>query len=570
MSIRGGGASGVIVDAERGLILTTEQAMGGSPRAVVVFTDGRQVETDRVYRDPRSELVLVGIKPQGLGLKAVTWTGSQPLEMGDWLLAVGRPTGRSHAISAGIVSGRGLVNTPRGDFEGLWTDAITGGANAGGPLVDLEGRVVAIGLNPVDGAGSPERFGLAIPAEAARRFISEVSDPGQVRRGYLGLTIGEERGDPLDAGVPRGLVITAVLPGSAAEQSGFRAGDRLLAVDGLPIGEVDGLSRVVEAAPVGTEFRLRVSREGKATELVVRSRPRPDGQGVAAIRPAVPPRTASPNRPATSPTRRAPSAAQDRDKAAPTRTPREMSITPDTPRQLDPIGDPPSGSASLPPDPDGSPATARTPSPRAGAAAEPRPTAEPGLPDPAELPEDSRPLPIPVEQPKPQTPRRPSPTAAAKPGANASPDAVEGTPPAAKPQPATPATTQPGRKPEDKAASRPGADDKAPPVRKPDDKPSPKPKPDAKPSAKPQDQPKSQEKPRPHEKPKTGDEPKPQEKPASQAPPDEKSSTPKSKQDARPESKPAPPPAPISEPVDLSPLDPPLEVSPAPGPGRAR
>ena len=102
--------SGVVIDASRGLILTTEQVVAGALRAALIFTDGREVEAQRVVRDPQSELVLLAIDPQSVRLKEAEWGSSQGLRLGDWVLSIGRPSAGTHAVSAGIVSG--LVPAP--------------------------------------------------------------------------------------------------------------------------------------------------------------------------------------------------------------------------------------------------------------------------------------------------------------------------------------------------------------------------------------------------------------------------------------------------------------------------
>ena len=102
----GAAGSGVVIDASRGLILTTEQAIAGAMRAAVVFTDGREVEAERVVHDPQSELVVLSINPQTVRLKEAEW-GSSAGAAARRLGALGGPAlGRTHAVSAGIVSGR--------------------------------------------------------------------------------------------------------------------------------------------------------------------------------------------------------------------------------------------------------------------------------------------------------------------------------------------------------------------------------------------------------------------------------------------------------------------------------
>ena len=108
------GGSGLVIDAARGLILTTRQATLGAPRVGVGFTDGREVDAERVVPDPRSDLVLLVVDTQGLRLR-----GSRVGRAGgtaDRRLGAfgGRPSGRTHAVSAGIVSGRGAGSPNRG------------------------------------------------------------------------------------------------------------------------------------------------------------------------------------------------------------------------------------------------------------------------------------------------------------------------------------------------------------------------------------------------------------------------------------------------------------------------
>ena len=155
------GGSGVVVDAARGLILTSDQAIAGASRVAVIYEDGREVETDRVVRDPQTELVVLAVDPRGVRAKEAEWGSSEALQLGDWVLSIGRSSGRAGTVSAGIVSGR----TAGAQDDLLRTDAVIGSAGSGGPLVNLEGRIVGINRARLDPRGWPDGFGLAIPAE---------------------------------------------------------------------------------------------------------------------------------------------------------------------------------------------------------------------------------------------------------------------------------------------------------------------------------------------------------------------------------------------------------------------
>jgi serine protease Do len=285
--------SGVVVDAARGLILTCEPVVDGSPRVAVILPDGREIETDRIARDPRTELVLLTVDPKAAALKQADWGDSEALREGDWVLSIGRPTGRPRSLSAGIVSATG--GGGRGD-DGILTDALITVASSGGPLVNLDGKVVGIALARGDLRGRPEGFGHALPSSVARRVASELAEFGRVRRGHLGLTIepdGAESLDPRARSAP--LVVSGVTPGSPAAEAGFRVGDRIEAIDGRPLTELESLSRAVEEAPVGQEFAITIERGGARQEIRVQTRQRPEPGGVS-VRPLPPGRPGIPRR----------------------------------------------------------------------------------------------------------------------------------------------------------------------------------------------------------------------------------------------------------------------------------
>jgi len=293
------GGSGVVVDAARGLILTSEQAIAGAARVVVVYEDGREVETDRVVRDPQTELVVLAVDPRSVRVKEAEWGSSEALQLGDWVLSIGRSSGRAGTVSAGIVSGRAA--DAQDDL--LRTDAVVGSAGSGGPLINLEGKIVGINRARLDPRGWPDGFGLAIPAERARRCVGDLADFGQVRRGYLGLMIAPGGGPgPGQTGPAAGLVVTGLSARSPAAEAGLRVGDRILSLDGHAITSREEFSRTVDEAPIGQEFRLTIERAGKRQEVAVATRQRPqapliapglrDRSGARSLRPVLPRRGA--------------------------------------------------------------------------------------------------------------------------------------------------------------------------------------------------------------------------------------------------------------------------------------
>lgn len=276
--------SGLIVDAKRGLILTSASALRGSSRVEILFHDGAIRESRRVvFGDSRDDLALIEFDPQDAELSQAEWGDSGAIHLGDDVLVVGRSARGDLLTSAGIVSAERRSAQAGSELEPIATDALVVRETAGGPLLDLNGRVVGIcrgerGL--VAGVGEPRAgFGFATPATLARAAVDDLAGGGQRRRGHLGVVLGNVvRGPGEPIGRPLGVVVTAVVPGSAAAEAGIEPGDRILSVDGRDVPSVAALSRTVENAPVGTELTLRIERQGAEIEIRARTRadaPRP-------------------------------------------------------------------------------------------------------------------------------------------------------------------------------------------------------------------------------------------------------------------------------------------------------
>jgi serine protease Do len=278
---RQAGGSGIVVDAARGLILTCEQVIDNALRVVIILADGREIETKRMLRDPQTGLVLLIVDTKGVHLQEAQWGDSQALHTGDWVLSIGRPSARSKAVSAGIVSETGSDPDNRPE-DTIRTDAVITAVNTGGPLINLDGKVVGINQARTGPWGRADGFGYAIPSALARRVASELAEFGRVRRGYLGLVLGPEGPETRD---PRtrstALMVNGITPGSPAAEAGFRLGDRIVALDGRPITGLEALSRAVEDAPVGQEFTVTVERGGERREIKVQTRQRPEPPGVS-------------------------------------------------------------------------------------------------------------------------------------------------------------------------------------------------------------------------------------------------------------------------------------------------
>ncbi len=265
--LRGVG-SGVIIDA-RGYVLTNNHVVEGATELVVRLDDDRELDAVVVGRDPKTDLAVIEIEADGLS--AATLANSDDLRVGQWVMAAGSPFGLPRTVTAGIVSavGRGAMGiTDYGDF--IQTDAAVNQGNSGGPLIDLQGRVVGINTAIASRNGGSNGIGFAIPINLARNVMEQLIDDGRVRRGWLGIVMGE-LDEPLSTSFgfegTDGILINDVDPKGPARTAGLEPGDIITAIDGRPVADMGDLRNTISQRRPGTDVGLTVWRDGGSQEL---------------------------------------------------------------------------------------------------------------------------------------------------------------------------------------------------------------------------------------------------------------------------------------------------------------
>ncbi len=273
--------SGVIVDAQRGLVLTNHHVIEGADDVSVTLADGRTLDADFLGSDPDTDVALMRIKADDLTQIPVADSGA--LRVGDFVVAVGNPFGVGQTVTSGIVSAVGRSNLPGVGFQNfIQTDASINPGNSGGALVDLSGRLVGINtasFNPRGSMAGNIGLGFAIPANLATSIKDQLlANGGVVRRGTLGIDTQDvdDPRDPRDDGLAqtlglargsRGAVVTRVTPGSAAADAGLRVRDVIVAANGQRIDDSEALRNFQGLQAANARVTLDVRRDGKALQL---------------------------------------------------------------------------------------------------------------------------------------------------------------------------------------------------------------------------------------------------------------------------------------------------------------
>jgi S1-C subfamily serine protease len=245
--------SGVIVDAERGLILTNEHVIRGASVIEVTTKDDRRYRAQLVGRDKATDIAVLKIKADGL--TAVPMGDSRTLEVGDFVLAVGNPFGLGQAVTSGIVSAMGRSGLGIEGYEDfIQTDASINPGNSGGALVTLDGRLVGINTAILSKTGTSHGVGFAIPIEMARRIMTQLVETGEVRRGQIGVSV---RAVPDNR---PGAEVIAVDRASPAAAAGLAKGDVITAVDGRAVATPAQFRMLLGVTPAGAEIELNFRR----------------------------------------------------------------------------------------------------------------------------------------------------------------------------------------------------------------------------------------------------------------------------------------------------------------------
>jgi serine protease Do len=259
--------SGFIIDSS-GLVVTNHHVIEKADDIQVTTSDGRTYDAEIKGVDPKTDVALIKIKPDG-DLPTVRLGDSGKLEIGEWVMAIGNPFGLGHTVTAGIVSAkeRVLNSGPYDDF--IQTDASINPGNSGGPLFNIRGEVVGINTAIVaQGRG----IGFAIPINLARSVLVQLEKSGKVTRGWLGVSI--QKIDPLLAesfGLKenKGALVAEVMKDSPASRAGIQHGDVIIEFNGEAVDTFHELPAMVAAVQPGQKVSLKVLREGKEIELEV-------------------------------------------------------------------------------------------------------------------------------------------------------------------------------------------------------------------------------------------------------------------------------------------------------------
>ncbi|OOF49412.1 serine peptidase [Rodentibacter genomosp. 1] len=277
--------SGVIINADKGYVLTNNHVINDADKINVTLQDGREFKAKLVGKDEQSDIALIQIeKPSNL--TALKFADSDKLRVGDFTIAIGNPFGLGQTVTSGIVSALGRsTGSDSGAYENyIQTDAAVNRGNSGGALVNLNGELIGINTAIISPSGGNAGIAFAIPSNQANNIVQQILEFGEVRRGLLGIKGGELNADlakVFNVNAQQGAFVSEVLPHSAAEKAGIKAGDVITAMNGQKISSFAEMRAKIATSGAGKEIELTYLRDGKSQNVKVKLQA-DDGKGQSA------------------------------------------------------------------------------------------------------------------------------------------------------------------------------------------------------------------------------------------------------------------------------------------------
>ncbi|CAM3673482.1 DegQ family serine endoprotease [Rheinheimera salexigens] len=263
--------SGVIIDADKGYIVTNNHVIEDADNIQIRLKDGRTFKAKKLGTDAQSDIALLQIEAQKLA--QVPLANSDKLRVGDFAIAVGNPFGLEQTVTSGIISalGRGGLGI-EGLEDFIQTDAAINSGNSGGALLNLRGELIGINTAILGPNGGNIGIGFAIPTNMMKNLVDQIIEYGEVRPGSLGIRGGDVTADLTEAmnlKVSRGAWVNEVIPDSPADKAGLKSGDVVISMNDNRISNFNELRAKVATLGAGKKAKLGILRDGKERSVTV-------------------------------------------------------------------------------------------------------------------------------------------------------------------------------------------------------------------------------------------------------------------------------------------------------------
>lgn len=262
-----GTGSGVIISSD-GFIVTNNHVVDRAEEILVSLNSGEDYKAEVIGTDPTTDIALLKIVDEVSDLPYLSFSNSDNIKVGEWVLAVGNPFNLTSTVTAGIVSAKarniGIINERAAIESFIQTDAAVNPGNSGGALVNTRGELVGINSAISTHTGSFEGYSFAVPSNLASKVVRDLKEYGTVQRAFIGVSISDlnpRLAEELDVDISAGVYIGGLSENGAAQEAGLEKGDIILAVNSRDISKSSELQEIIGSKRPGEKIALKVLRD---------------------------------------------------------------------------------------------------------------------------------------------------------------------------------------------------------------------------------------------------------------------------------------------------------------------
>lgn len=263
--------SGFVV-SEDGYIVTNNHVVSNADEIFVKFSDGREYKTKLIGTSPEVDIAVLKIEANEK-FKPLEFSDSDKIEIGQWAIAFGNPMGLNDSMTVGVISAAGRSSLGIEEIENfIQTDAAINQGNSGGPLIDINGRVIGVNTAILSASGGSVGLGFAIPSNLASVVKDSIIATGKFEKPYIGVylnNLDSEKIKALNIKSTNGVLIAKVVADGPAARAGIQANDLIVAVNGKAVNSAGAFIGELAAKKVGESVELSVIRNSQTVKIRV-------------------------------------------------------------------------------------------------------------------------------------------------------------------------------------------------------------------------------------------------------------------------------------------------------------
>lgn len=257
--------AGIIISAA-GYVVTNAHVMENAKKITLQLPNGETFASNLVGVDEKTDIALLKVK-NPINLEAGHFGDSDAIRVGNQVFAIGNPFGLGNSVSLGIISAkeRDIDKGPYDNF--LQTDAAINQGNSGGPLFNMDGKIIGMSTAIFSEDGKNVGVGFATPSNVVKWVVSQLKQNGKVIRGWLGMSV--QKVFTKDDTNSEALIVSAMEENSPAAKAGLKVGDKILSFGQVSLKNPRLFSYEISKLAPDTEIQATIVRDAQTIETKI-------------------------------------------------------------------------------------------------------------------------------------------------------------------------------------------------------------------------------------------------------------------------------------------------------------